>query len=1267
MKIFIYDNDPITESATPQQPSIILQVQEGIQGPTGPQGPVGGAATISAGGVSAQISSLVWSNANNVSWLLSTNSTGQTISASLGAGFAPGSLVVGANTVELGQIVLSNSPTVTWGINGSTVTASAAGGGGGGGGFNSVIAGTQTATNIASFANSNGLTFGMSNSSVITASHNALTSQSNQALSGSNGSFAFQTATFGNSNNISFYSTNGSMVASYSQSVQPNALSAGTANQTIGGYSLADGNGISFGLNASTITASHNALTSQSNQALSGSNGSFAFQTATFGNSNNISFYSTNGSMVASYSQSAQTQANIAGISAGTTSAATGTVVMSNSNRMTFGMNGNTITGSFYPSVSAISGISLDNVQVGQALIHNGVDFVNQNVGNAGAGGGVNFFFDNTDSDITGYKSIPKTPSAAVEVDRTVVVNNNTVLLDEYASDSAGLGGTQIDAGVWSMDVYAYADITTATSKLTFDFYKRTAGGTETLLFTMDTGDIDFTAVAARTISSVQQAFAINATDRLVIKVSGTTTHTADVTLHFVYQGTTHYSVVRTPLVVRHNQLAGVQGGQADEYYHLNQAEYAGRLQKIAAISASGGSFSSGTASFANSNGMTFGVNGNTITASYAGNTIGASSGNIVGTLGYLSGTNLSLALVAGNNITFSQSLGGSSATITISAFNQTVQTQSNIAGVIAGTQTAGTGTLSFADSNGIAFGLSGSTRITASYTVPTLTAESNTFGISNLGNTAGTSGVVSANQVRVLFAGGNNVTLSQSTNGASATITISAFNQSTQTQNFAAANFSGGNTVGNTFLATSGTVAFYANNNVSFSLDSAAQKVSINAANQTVQTQNIITAISAGTQNATSGGLSFADSNGIAFGMSGSSRITASYTVPTQTNQTVGLYAIGNTTQNSSTTLDARTISFNGLGAATMGFSNGSVQVSVPAQTNQSVGFYAVSNTVQSSSGTMDARTISIQGAGIASVGVSNGSIIISVPAGGGGLTAINLSAGTTSNNLSAFVLSNSNNIDFGLNGSTITASNRGNTVSYWDNMYGGAGATATGANGSFAFTGSHRSLMVFQLDPGGAFPANITANTMNFNVSLSGSTATMSAAFTSHFYIGVYTRNGSSLSLLNSVSTSYGFGAAATNNSTGYQGQRFWTIHSSAWSSQPVFREGSRYFMAYFWSSAGALNQTGNLLGFHMYSTAQRQGTIGVNATASGTSQGWAPFYGVYTATTNAMPTSIGSNQLLHTAQNQLQYIWNHLLLLSNSDHNQNQFLQPSVVLRR
>ncbi|MGH2621608.1 MAG: hypothetical protein ACRDHG_13735 [Anaerolineales bacterium] len=61
--------------------------------------------------------------------------------------------------------------------------------------------------------------------------------------------------------------------------------------------------------------------------------------------------------------------------------------------------------------------------------------------------------------------------------------------------------------------------------------------------------------------------------------------------------------------------------------------------------------------------------------------------------------------------------------------------------------------------------------------------AGSNTLGMSNLGNTSGTSGVVSGSAVRYVFAGGNNITLSQSLDAGnvSGTITISAANE-TQT-----------------------------------------------------------------------------------------------------------------------------------------------------------------------------------------------------------------------------------------------------------------------------------------------------------------------------------------------------------------------------------------------------------------------------------------------------------------------------------------------------
>ena len=80
---------------------------------------------------------------------------------------------------------------------------------------------------------------------------------------------------------------------------------------------------------------------------------------------------------------------------------------------------------------------------------------------------------------------------------------------------------------------------------------------------------------------------------------------------------------------------------------------------------------------------------------------------------------------------------------------------------------------------------------------------ESQSFGMSDLGNTAGTSGIASAANIQFLLAGGNNITLSQSLNVGSGggTITINAFNQTTGAQSIGV--LSDGNTMGTTGYAS--------------------------------------------------------------------------------------------------------------------------------------------------------------------------------------------------------------------------------------------------------------------------------------------------------------------------------------------------------------------------------------------------------------------------------------------------------------------------------
>jgi hypothetical protein len=77
-------------------------------------------------------------------------------------------------------------------------------------------------------------------------------------------------------------------------------ISAGAATASLGTVVLSNSNGVSFGVNGQTVTASHNGITQQSTQpvAASAANGSFAFSTLSFSNLNGISFGTSAGSAI---------------------------------------------------------------------------------------------------------------------------------------------------------------------------------------------------------------------------------------------------------------------------------------------------------------------------------------------------------------------------------------------------------------------------------------------------------------------------------------------------------------------------------------------------------------------------------------------------------------------------------------------------------------------------------------------------------------------------------------------------------------------------------------------------------------------------------------------------------------------------------------------------------------------------------------------------------------------------------------------------------
>jgi len=276
-------------------------------------------------GVSSQTSGAVtFGNSNGISFGLSAGVMTATVIPGAAAGIA--AMGAGASTITNGTVILSNSNGMSFG---------AAGG---------VITGSYTVPNVASFI-------------------------SNLGLSASNTSGRFTGITFSNSNNISFGMSNGTITAS----VVPGGGGVGTAsiyaigNSTglsysgsmpLTSFNISGAGIISVGFSSNTMIISAPGSTglSQSIQII-GNTALAASGTQSIGSllisaAGAVTCGVTNGSLFISGATVAGAPINF---SAGTTSGNLGSVVFSNANGVSWGLQGSTLTGSV-PAISSLVG-----------------------------------------------------------------------------------------------------------------------------------------------------------------------------------------------------------------------------------------------------------------------------------------------------------------------------------------------------------------------------------------------------------------------------------------------------------------------------------------------------------------------------------------------------------------------------------------------------------------------------------------------------------------------------------------------------------------------------------------------------------------------------------------------------------------------------------------------------------------------------------------------------------------------------------------------
>lgn len=258
--------------------------------------------------------------------------------------------------------------------------------------------------------------------------------------------------------------------------------------------------------------------------------------------------------------------------------------------------------------------------------------------------------------------------------------------------------------------------------------------------------------------------------------------------------------------------------------------------------------------------------------------------------------------------------------------------------------------------------------------------------GVSTGGNTLGTTGTV-GNQV--VLAGGNNVTLSQSTGAGGATVTISVPNtssQSVQTQNLVDVTLSG-NTSGALALISSGTLTLAGGNNITLSQNGNAVTISGGAGG--AETQTAISGIVGSNATYTSGTVTFTGvGGGVTVSSNTGQRIDISVAAPVaQTVQTQNLHnvTLSGNTAGAMAHISSGTLTLAGGNNIVLSQAGNAVTISASAQTGTQ--FVAGLSNIGGTAGdtvTVAGRIIFAGGNNVTLSGSSNGvsqTITISVP----------------------------------------------------------------------------------------------------------------------------------------------------------------------------------------------------------------------------------------------------------------------------------------------
>ena len=149
-----------------------------------------------------------------------------------------------------------------------------------------------------------------------------------------------------------------------------------------------------------------------------------------------------------------------------------------------------------------------------------------------------------------------------------------------FANSTTGGGNVALSSyvetptGLFPITAIANSTSVTVAVPTTYTNESAVNGYTWDPLFHVGSTTLSGTAISEYLFGTTQPAYAISNTAGIALLMTGITTQNK--TIYITINGSNQSTHIATPLHTLHNDLAGLQGGQSTEYYHLTSTEYTG-------------------------------------------------------------------------------------------------------------------------------------------------------------------------------------------------------------------------------------------------------------------------------------------------------------------------------------------------------------------------------------------------------------------------------------------------------------------------------------------------------------------------------------------------------------------------------------------------------------------------------------------------------------------------------------------------------------------